>query len=99
MSQQSQDLPQPHSPVLSVSPSDSLSAESVQIESCHSFSAVISCSNPIYHHLSNGLHWHIYIHTLPYHPITILQRLLRLQKRGAWIILQKNIREDRTANL
>mgnify|MGYP006896106080 FL=1 len=30
---------------------------------------------------------------------TILQRLLRLQKRGARIILQKKIREDRTANL
>ena len=30
---------------------------------------------------------------------TRLQRLLRLQKRGAWIILQKKIREDRTANL
>ena len=30
---------------------------------------------------------------------TSLQRLLRLQKRGVRIILQKNIREDRTANL
>ena len=30
---------------------------------------------------------------------TCLQRLLRLQKRGARIILQKKIREDRTANL
>ena len=30
---------------------------------------------------------------------TSLQRLLRLQKRGARIILQKKIREDRTANL
>ena len=31
--------------------------------------------------------------------ITCLQRLLRLQKRGARIILQKKIREDHTANL
>ena len=30
---------------------------------------------------------------------TCLQRLLRLQKRGERIILQKKIREDRTANL
>ena len=30
---------------------------------------------------------------------TSLQRLLRLQKRGTRIILQKKIREDRTANL
>ena len=30
---------------------------------------------------------------------TSLQRLLRLQKRGTWIILQKKIREDRTTNL
>ena len=30
---------------------------------------------------------------------TCLQRFLRLQKRGARIILQKKIREDRTANL
>ena len=47
MSQQSQDLSQAHSVGLSVSPSDSLSAESVQIESSHSVQSSVAQSPTI----------------------------------------------------